>query len=149
MKTKDFLNLLEQNKSKELVFEYAPGKFIPGDYHLTEIKKVNIQSIDCGGNLHKENQTVVQVKANGNSTEKTGMIISKTNGIFSKGISALQLDPEAEILFEYGNDVFATSQYKIMETIIEGNNLTLKLFVPPTICKPAQDTFKALNISCC
>ena len=48
----DFIELLNNNLEKELVFEYAPNLFVGKNYHLTEIKKQNIHSVDCGGNQH-------------------------------------------------------------------------------------------------
>lgn len=42
MKTQDLFNVLEQNKDKSLLFEYAPNLFVGANYHITEVKHVSI-----------------------------------------------------------------------------------------------------------
>ena len=61
MLTKEFLDLLNSNHGKELIFEYAENQFIPKAYHITEVKNVHFESVDCGGFAHEEYQTIVQL----------------------------------------------------------------------------------------
>ena len=48
MKTKAFLELLTTNPDKSLLFEYQTNKAVPEGYHITEIKNISIDSVDCG-----------------------------------------------------------------------------------------------------
>ena len=44
MKTKEFLEVLNTHKNKELLFEYLPGDFVGANYHITEVKNITIVS---------------------------------------------------------------------------------------------------------
>ena len=64
MKTKEFLTLLEENPNKNLRFEYHKGQFAREDFHLTEIKNVTYDTVDCGGMLNEWKETIVQIWEN-------------------------------------------------------------------------------------
>ena len=61
MTTHDFLELLKNNPEAGLRFEYEQDRFVPDTYHITEIKNVTIDSVDCGGRPDSYKQTVVQL----------------------------------------------------------------------------------------
>ena len=50
MKTSEFLKILEKNPNKPLQFEYLNNQIVGEAYHITEVKNVHIDSVDCGGN---------------------------------------------------------------------------------------------------
>ena len=64
MNTQTFLNTLNANLNKELLFEYAPDKFVNANYHITEIKNLIIDSVDCGGKANTWKETIVQLWEN-------------------------------------------------------------------------------------
>jgi hypothetical protein len=64
MNTQTFLNILKNNLNKELLFEYAPDKFVSANYHITEIKNLTIDAVDCGGKANSWKETVVQLWEN-------------------------------------------------------------------------------------
>ena len=150
MKTQEFLALLTANPQKEIAFEYEEGAFVAKNYHITEIKNVTIDSVDCGKNVHYEEQTVVQLK-NGSKVEIANryMPAEKAMKIFDLVDSVKPLRQEAEIFFEYGNKDSKTSIYKIVDINENDHKLTVKLFVPPTVCKPQEAAFKSLNLAAC
>ena len=47
MKTQEFFTLLQENQDKSLLFEYTPNRLVGANYHITEVKHTNIDSIDC------------------------------------------------------------------------------------------------------
>ena len=61
MKTKEFLNIIESNLDKHLIFEYAPAKWVGANYHITEVKNTTINYVDCGGKADAWQETVVQL----------------------------------------------------------------------------------------
>jgi len=135
MKTNDFLSLLNNNESKEVVFEYETGQYVPKAYHITEIKNVAIQSVDCGGRPHSEKQTVVQLWHDGK--EKGNYMTAKTaNKIFNIVDKVTPMTQDAKILFEYGNTTMRTSHFEVQEVVEKDNQIVLQLFVQPTVCKP-------------
>lgn len=149
MKTNEFLELLAQNPEKPLLFEYETGQFIPEAYHITEIKNVSIESVDCGGKPHSEKQTVVQLWHNG--IEIGSYMEAKTaKKIFDIVGKVKPLTMDTEIYFEYGNKEVRTSNFKVQNVINQDDKITLKLFVEPTACKPIQlmNILEQANGSC-
>src|SRR6056297_2288300 len=61
MKTKELLNILEEHSSKNLLFEYTPGLFVGANYHITEVKNVTIDAIDCGARPDFWKETIIQL----------------------------------------------------------------------------------------
>lgn len=152
MKTDKFLELLEQNPEKALLFEYQIGQFVPKAYHITEIKNVSIESVDCGGRPHSEQQTIVQLWHNGKESGEF-MPARKAMKIFDVVDKIKPITRDTEIYFEYGNERLNTSNYKIQRVLEEDEKITFQLFVEPTACKPKLEisevaSFKNLPLAC-
>ena len=156
MTTQSFLALLANNPQKELVFEYEANQFIPV-YHITEVKNVHFESIDCGGNAHEEYQTITQLWISPKDfLLKKCMTAEKALKIFNIVDGVKPMKKETEIFFEYGYQDLRTSVFSI-EAITHkkneesDNQLIIKMFVPKTACKPSQQVIEkgkaALN--CC
>ena len=64
MKTQEFLNTLKSNQDKSLIFEYMPNAFVGANYHITEVKHVNIESVDCGSKKNAWSETIIQLWEN-------------------------------------------------------------------------------------
>ena len=60
MKTQEFLTLLAKHQDKSLLFEYALNQIVPANYHITEVKHVTIDSVDCGAKTDTWKETVIQ-----------------------------------------------------------------------------------------
>ena len=136
MKTKTFLELLTTNPDKPLLFEYQTNKSVPEGYHITEIKNISIDSVDCGGKPHFEKRTEVQLWRDEGSTETGYMTAGKAKSIFDIVEKMKPMDPEAEIFFEYGNKSLPTSSYQIALTHTEEGQIKVYLDVPSVACKP-------------
>ena len=111
MKTLDFLKTLNENSEKELLFEYSPNNFVKSNYHITEIKNIHIDSVDCGGSSNSWDETVVQLWVNALEPNKTrAMSTVKAIAIFDKVANIKPLKLDTEIKIEYGNKNFRTAQ---------------------------------------
>ena len=53
MQVQQFLDLIEANNDRPLLFDYGNGKIVQGGYHVTEIKNATFNTIDCGNSLHR------------------------------------------------------------------------------------------------
>ena len=151
MTTKEFLELLENNPQKELVFEYEANQFIPV-YHITEIKNVHFESIDCGGNAHEEFQTITQLWISPKDfLKRKCMTAEKALKIYHIVDGVKPMKRDTPIFFEYGYKDLRTSIYSVEEVVETVDQLIIKMFVPKTACKPAQQVIEkgkeALN--CC
>ncbi|MEO1625884.1 MAG: DUF6428 family protein [Bacteroidota bacterium] len=136
MQTHTFLELLEQNADKELLFLYRPDQVVPNSYHITEVKNVYIESVDCGGRPHEERRTVVQLWDGLIRKPGRAMTAGKAHKIFQVVDSSRPLQKETELFIEYGNQEVPTSVYRIVDAKVEEGHLLIDLTVPPTVCKP-------------
>lgn len=138
MKTGNFLELLEQNGEKELVFEYRENEFVPKAYHITEVKTQHIDSVDCGGYAHSYDETVVQLWVSGSEEKERYMEAIKALKIFNIVDGKKPLKRETPIYFEWGFGDLATSTYEVQSLEVGEDQVLVKLFVPPTVCKPQE-----------
>ncbi len=151
MTTEKFINILETNSNKALLFEYQPQQFARTNYHLTEIKKVHFDTVDCGGNPNEWNETQIQIWENPNEKDKQEfMTTDKILSIFNKVDSIKLLNYDTELKVEYGNDKFHTCVMKIKSIKQNDNQIIVQLFEEKTLCKaPSELTENKKETSCC
>ena len=136
MKTRDLFNLLENEKHRNLKFEYQPNAFVGANYHITEVKHVNIDSVDCGARTDQWNETIIQLWESPDEHDKEEyMSAYKAHGILNKVGRLKPYDQEAEVKFEYSNSHFHTAQMYVQSYEVVENDLILKLSVHKTDCK--------------
>lgn len=145
MNTQEFLENLNTHVTSRLRFILPKGKEIKGDLHITEVKSIHINSMDCGSNEYEYEETVIQLWNNEDSTKEANWLGSKAIQIFNEVQSRQKLYLESEAFIEYGDNVMPTSKYSIESIVKAQNDLMINLFVKPTECKP-----KALfDVTCC
>lgn len=140
MKTKEFLSLLRDNGNKELVFDYNDGALVGANYHLTEVKNIMVDSVDCGAGTDFWKETIVQLWESPAEIDKTKyMTVSKAFQILNRvnGIKPMEL--EAELKIEYGNKDFHTAQLFIDGYELFEDRLLIKLAVEKTDCKAKEE----------
>ena len=136
MKVAEFLSVLKNNQEKELVFEYKPTKFVGENYHITEIKSVTINSVDCGGKANSWQETVVQLWENPEEKGKRNYLkTEKALQIFDRVAVISPLLNATAIKFEYGNETFHTAQLNTFDFEITNEQLIVKLHSATTGCK--------------
>ena len=138
MQTKEFLATLAGLGDKEMIIEYRPGEFLPKAFHITEVKNVHTESVDCGGKPDSYDETVIQLWWNGKETAQRAMSAAKALKILhiTDGVKTMQRG--ADLFLEWGHADLPPSKYKINEVIEEENTVTFRLFAPPTVCKPIE-----------
>ncbi|MBT8305984.1 MAG: hypothetical protein KJN85_03525 [Maribacter sp.] len=140
MRTKEFLSLLQDNPDKSLLFEYKDGHFVDANYHITEVKNITIDAVDCGANTDFWKETIVQLWESPMEKDKREyMTTNKALDILKKVDRMKPMEREVEIKFEYSNPTFHTSQLFVNAYRIESNKLVMQLGVEQTDCK-AKDT---------
>ncbi|WP_242083088.1 DUF6428 family protein [Aestuariivivens sediminis] len=136
MKTQEFITLLERNKDKDLLFEYAPNLLVGANYHITEVKHVTIDSVDCGAQTDAWQETVIQLWESPDELDKTEfMSVYKALSILQRVEKMKAFNWTSELKIEYGNVHFHTAQLYVNDYEIQGNNLIFKLAVEKTDCK--------------
>jgi len=139
MKTREFLSLLDAHKDTSLLFEYSPNQLVGANYHITEVKHIKIDSVDCGARSDAWNETIIQLWESPSELGKTEFMSSyKAAGILNKVGKMKAYDLDSEVKFEYGNAIFHTAQLFVNDYEIHGTNLLLKLAVQKTDCKAKE-----------
>ena len=136
MKTQELFDLLGANKETSLLFEYAPNRLVGANYHITEVKHLKIDSVDCGARSDAWNETIIQLWESPSEIGKTEFMSSyKALGILNKVGRMRAFDMDAEVKFEYSNANFHTAQLFVNDYLITNGKLLLILGVEKTDCK--------------
>ncbi|WP_339626850.1 DUF6428 family protein [uncultured Maribacter sp.] len=154
MKTNEFLALLKEHTDKSLVFEYAPGLLVGANYHITEVKNITIDSVDCGAGTDFWKETIIQLWE---SPEELGkrdyMLAEKALSILNRVDKIKPMVKDVEVKFEYSNALFHTAQLFVLSYQIKDNNLLFHLGVEKTDCKAKEtcgvpETVEVMESSC-
>lgn len=136
MKTSTFIQLLKDNSRKKLGFEYRKGSFLRRDYHITEVKNIQIQATDCGGRQDAWEETVIQLwEAPQPEVGAPQMRALKALKILERVAQQQPLKGDTPLKFEYGNGEFHTSQLLVGGYREEGDELIVILNPEHTTCK--------------
>ena len=139
MKTQDFFTVLEQNKDKSLVFEYKPNLLVGANYHITEVKHVVVDSVDCGSQTDSWNETIIQLWESPLEKDKKEYMSAYTASALLKKVGTVKpYDLESEVKFEYSNANFHTAQLFVNDFEIKNQSLVVKLAIEKTDCKAKE-----------
>jgi regulation of enolase protein 1 (concanavalin A-like superfamily) len=156
MNTQTFLDTLNAHKEKQLLFEYAPNQLVAANYHITEVKHITIDSVDCGAQTDSWRETIIQLWESPKEIGKRDfMKVKKALEIINKVGEIKSYIMDSEIKIEYSNAAFHTAQQYIQEVTLNGNDLILKLSTEKTQCKanelcgiPEKEEINIVS-SCC
>ena len=136
MKTQELFKLLELHQDKALLFEYAPKQLVGANYHITEVKHITIDSVDCGSQTDFWKETIIQLWESPDELGKIEyMSVYKALAILNKVGKMKPYTIDAEVKFEYSNPSFHTAQLFVNDFEIRDENLIIKLGVEKTDCK--------------
>jgi N-acetylglutamate synthase-like GNAT family acetyltransferase len=107
----------------------------PG-YHVTEVKAVTIEAMDCGGKANAWRETVIQLM-DGNAEEaRTGFMTNrKFLAIYDQVTRKIPVRDEAEVRFEYGNTQSPALQYHVQHLDARADRVVVHLKTPGVQCK--------------
>ena len=150
MKTNEFLSLLQSQPNKELRFEYRPGQLVAPGYHITEIKNVTVDAVNCGAGTDLWKETVIQLWED--PIENTAQYMSgqKALDILNKVDGVKPMEKNVEVKFEYSNDDFHTAQLFVNDFSVDEKAIVMKLGIAKTECKAMEAcgiTLETSNIS--
>jgi len=139
MKTQEFLALLKTHQNKSLVFSYGENKLVAPNYHITEVKNITVDSVDCGAGTDFWKETVIQLWESPSEIGKKEFMSSyKALGILTKVDRIKPMVLEAEVKFEYSNAAFHTAQLFVGSHIVLDDKLLLNLQIAKTDCKAKE-----------
>ena len=134
MNTQSFLETVKPYSERPLVFDLGDA-LIPGGYHVTEVKAVSTQAMDCGGRADAWRETVVQLWAP-ERLEKS-MNVGKFLAIYSRVSAQIPIEAEAELRIEYGA-LGAPAVSYLVGGIEVGKEVVVRLEPPAVTCKAAE-----------
>jgi hypothetical protein len=133
MKTNEFISALRAAPQNQLIFTDLDGHAVPSGYHLTELKSASYDTVDCGGQVNRWQETIVQLWVPPGPTDDY-MTAAKFLKIFDKVRGMITLNFDAEIRIEYGEDFFPSTYH--VHSVSRDENATRVLLQPPvTTCK--------------
>ena len=128
---------LKAAPAKALRFTVAGQQLVPNDFHVTEIKKVSIDSLDCGGGASAWEELVIQLWSPRGDDTPAPMTVEKFSSILAKA-DALPLLDGKHVRFEYAPVGQPAIQYTLNGIDTEGDALEVQLIAPYVACKPIE-----------
>lgn len=136
--TTRFLNALEAHKDLPLVFHLGNGKVVPVGYHVTEIKAVTFETVDCGGQTNTWKDTIVQLWRPEAEKDDQYMTAGKFLRIYGQVASRVNVQGHAEIKFEYGDDGQPAVHFEVSDLRLADGQLQVHLDWVGVRCKAAD-----------
>lgn len=121
------------------------GRELLAGFHITEVKRQRIESIDCAARLDGWTETVIQLLDIDGSPEDR-MLASKFHGILAKSGVALGGSP---VIVEVGRPGEAMQLYDLVGIVEEGEWLRLDVSPRQAVCKPTIKMLDIQSLSCC
>jgi Family of unknown function (DUF6428) len=151
--TRAFLDILHAARpDQQLVFRLDEAPLVAAGYHVTELKAVTYNTMDCGGVADKWEETVIQLWNPGDEPEREYMTVRKFLAIYERVSKHIAVSPDAELRFEYGDQRRPAASYHVERLVPQGTLMLVHLRVPVVTCK-ARDrkmaSLTAAETSCC
>ena len=119
-----------------LEFRLNGQTLVPRGYHVTEVKAVTIESMDCGGKANAWKETVVQLMDGTPDEARAGfMTTRKFLSIYDRVAVRIPVQGTAEIRFEYGNVSSPAMQYQLVSVNVQPERVVAELQLPGVMCK--------------
>lgn len=148
-----FLDRLRRAKAdQQVVFQLDQKVLVETGYHVTEVKAVTYNTMDCGGVADQWEETVIQLWNPGDEPEREYMTVKKFLSIYDRVAGHVPVSDGAELRFEYGDMHRAAASYYV-ERLEPRETLILVHLRAPTVTCKARDREKgsatAAQSGCC
>lgn len=137
MESNAVLPRLGASSGKALRFLLDGKQLVPNDFHVTEVKRVTVASLDCGGGASTWQELVIQLWSPSGDNSQEALTAGKFLGILAKANASDLLDGNA-LRFEYGGPGEPAVQYHVGGVESKGETLEVHLTPPRVACKPLE-----------
>ena len=142
-----FLDILRAAKpDQRLVFQLDEAPLVAAGYHVTEVKAVSYNTMDCGGVADNWLETVIQLWNPDDELEPEYMTIRKFLAIYDRVTAHIPVADDAELRFEYGDNKHPACSYHVEHLETRGELVFINLRAPVVTCK-ARDRKNAKRTS--
>jgi hypothetical protein len=151
--TGSFLSTLRAaGLDQRLIFQLNQSPLVAPGYHVTEVKGVSYDTMDCGGVADSWQETVIQLWNPGDEPTREYMTVQKFLAIYDRVARHVPISNEAELRFEYGDIGQPACSYHVQNIETEGELILVHLRAPVVTCK-ARDRKQAnrdrAKANCC
>lgn len=152
MKTTSFLTALRAHGNLPLVFRTG-AEIVPSGYHLTEVKRVAYETMDCGAQRHRWVETQFEVwtpaASTGSDSGRGHMPAAKFLQIVDRVETELPLDREANarVLASFAGQPAAL--HEVDAVTARDGRLWVDLTPDRTRCKAAERRAAGTGRGCC
>jgi hypothetical protein len=151
MKTSSFLTALRTHGTLPLIFRADSEIASPG-YHLTEVKRVAYETMDCGAVTHRWNESQFEIWVPALEKVVPGrghMPAQKFLSIVDRVEAELPLDRDATARIHASFDGQPAALYDIDTILVKDGQLWIELTADRTRCKAAERRVGAAAVACC
>jgi hypothetical protein len=121
---------------RPLEFHLHGERLVPAGYHVTEVKAVTIEAMDCGGKANAWRETVIQLMDGSAEEAEAGFMTNrKFLAIYDRVVKHIPVRAEAEVRFEYGNTAVPALQYHVTHVETQPDRVIVHLRSPGVQCK--------------
>ncbi|HXO98562.1 MAG TPA: DUF6428 family protein [Chthoniobacterales bacterium] len=137
---------------QRLIFQLNQSPLVAPGYHVTEVKAVSYNTMDCGGVADSWQETVIQLWNPGDEPKREYMTVRKFLAIYDRVARHVPISNEAELRFEYGDIGQPACSYHVHNIEAGGELILVHLRAPVVTCK-ARDRKQAdsdrAKANCC
>lgn len=135
----DFSAELAKFPEHELVFTFGDATIGRG-YHLTEVLRLTVDAIDCGGAQDHWNETVLQLVDSPAVEGRPLMSAEKVGGILRRSQAVVPIVPDSELLLEFRPVGALAAQRYHVSAVVSGAAGTLHVVThgARTRCKATE-----------
>jgi Family of unknown function (DUF6428) len=151
MNTQEFVASLREHNDTPVIFDYGAAR-VPAGYHVTEVKAVSYQTMDCGGKSDAWTETIVQLWNPEKDDKREFMSAKKFLSIFERAAGGVPVTSNSDLKLEYGNDTMPAINYHVGSIVLDEGHLVISLEPPKVQCKARNRSTKAsaeASSACC
>lgn len=123
MNWNEFLTTINNHTSKNISFQWNENYVVRNGFHLTEIKLVQVNSVDCGGKMNAWREIVLQLWEPENTQAQEVLTVQKFLQIVGTVEKLMPLDGHLPVKIEFGNKVHETRQVNLNDVQIDESEL--------------------------
>jgi hypothetical protein len=153
MNTAEFLSTLRAHRDRPLFFSLGRSRHVPAGYHLTEVKRVAFETMDCGAMMHRWRETHFELWTSPLPEIRPAfMAADKFLSIVGRVEEKLPLEGGTEAKIYFGDGDSLAALYSVDAVTVAHDRLEVRLSADKTQCKAATRRIKGLVsavTSCC
>ncbi|MDH3264443.1 MAG: DUF6428 family protein [Paracoccaceae bacterium] len=137
--------LKSQDAARKLVFASAEGDIGAG-FHVTELKHLRIDGIDCGARLASWTESLLQLL---DGDGRQHMSVGTFARIAMQSVGKVPSLGEAPLFVEYAPKNNGLRRYRVASVEALEDRVQVHLSEDRALCKPAANGFAASPSGCC